>query len=169
MTKQPTKGRITGNNTWRDFFKNTYLSYYDLTGDLVVEIKEMRYETVTGPGGRKDDCLIMAFTDPDVLPMVVNSTNAKTISDLHGTNKPAEWVGKSITLYPDNSVKMKGETVGGIRIRPVVPSTKKSRLTPDRFDKMVQQIIAGNFSVERALAQFDLTDEQLETLKGFQE
>jgi hypothetical protein len=34
-------------------------------------------------------------------------------------NDVTTWKGKQIMLYVDPNVKMKGETVGGIRIRPV--------------------------------------------------
>jgi len=155
------KGIITEAHSWRKFFENTHLSYYDLTdGDTVVTIKEMRYETITGPGGRKDDCLVMVFTDAEMLPMIVNTTNAKTISDLHNTNKPIEWVGKSIILYPEDSVKMKGETVGGIRVRKVLPQIKLPKIDAKRFDAMCKKIEAKEFSIDKAVAMFDFTKEQ---------
>lgn len=155
------KGIIKEAHSWRKFFENTHLSYYDLTdGDTVVTIKEMRYETITGPGGRKDDCLVMVFTDEDMLPMVVNTTNAKTISDLHKTNKPVEWVGKSIILYADDNVKMKGETVGGIRVRKVMPQIKLPKIDAKRFDAMCKKIEAGEFSIDKAVTMFEFTQEQ---------
>ena len=87
--KDVKKGIITEAHSWRKFFENTHLSYYDLTdGDTVVTIKEMRYETITGPGGRKDDCLVMVFIDSEMLPMIVNTTNAKTISDAVTSSGP---------------------------------------------------------------------------------
>lgn len=57
----------------------------------------------------------------DVLPLALNKTNAKTIVGLYG-NKPAKWVGKTITLYP-TTTDVGGETTECIRVRPVVPGT----------------------------------------------
>jgi hypothetical protein len=56
-----------------------------------------------------------------VLPLALNKTNSKTIVGLYG-NKPARWVGKTITLYP-SMVDVGGEMKECIRVRPVIPGT----------------------------------------------
>lgn len=52
------------------------------------------------------------------------------ISAMYG-NYIEDWVGKRITIYVDPSVKMGKRTVGGIRVRPMVPgSTVPTTLEP---------------------------------------
>lgn len=53
------------------------------------------------------------------LPLLLNKTNAKTISGLYG-KRPSEWVGKLITLYP-TQVEVGGEVKDGIRIENTPP------------------------------------------------
>ena len=166
--KEPKQGVITDAHNWREYFKNTHLSYYDLSGDTIVTIKEMSYDEITGPGGRKDNCLVMHFAH-DMLPMIVNTTNAKMVSDLTKTNKPIEWIGKSITLYPNENVKMKGETVGGIRIRATLPAVSLPKINKERFDKMAEAIKKGRYSLDKALYQFDYTTDQLSQLKALKD
>jgi hypothetical protein len=52
-------------------------------------------------------------------PMLINTTNTRTIVKLYGKN-PKAWIGKRITLYP-TTVQMKGETKDCIRVRPTAP------------------------------------------------
>lgn len=166
MSKEPKKGKVTGNESWRAFFKGSYLGYYDLTEDVTLTIKEMRYEDVKGPGGRSDAKLVAYWTNDDFLPMPINTTNAKTITDLYGTNQPAQWVGKSVTLYADSSVKFAGEAVGGIRIRPVKPTMKLRTLNDGQFAKMLASIQSGKYSIEKARADFALTPDQIVKLEA---
>jgi len=162
------QGVITETHNWREYFKNTHLSYYDLSGDTVVTIGKMSYDEITGPGGRKDSCLVMHFAQ-NMLPMIVNTTNAKMVSDLTKTNKPIEWIGKSITLYPNESIKMKGETVGGIRIRATLPVVSLPKINKERFDKMVVAIKKGSYGLDKAICQFDYTADQLSQLKALKD
>lgn len=60
---------------------------------------------------------------PVPLPLLLNKTNAKTIAQLY-TKKPANWVGKLITLYP-TTTEVGGETQDCIRIRNAVPADKR--------------------------------------------
>lgn len=164
---QPKKGVIKEPLPWRKFFDNKYLSSHDLTTDLTVTIKEMRYEEVTGERGRKDECLIAVFTDPETLPMIMNVTNSKTISKLYGTKIPLEWVGQKITLFVDNSVRSKaGEIVGGLRIRPVKPAQQLQSLPDGRFKKMLGAIEKGEYSLDKAKESFVLTPEQIQQLEA---
>lgn len=56
------------------------------------------------------------------LPLALNKTNAKTVAGLYG-NKPAGWVGKTITLYP-TTTDVGGRTEDCIRIRNEDPSKR---------------------------------------------
>ncbi len=88
--------------------------------DMVLTIKSVANEMVIGSDGKKEECMVMRFAEPGVKPMIVNTTNAKTISKIYKTPYIEEWAGKKIQLFSDN-VKAFGEVVEALRIRPFVP------------------------------------------------
>ena len=94
--KQPKHGVITQPLPWRRFFDNKHLSSHDLTEDLTLKIKEMRYEEVKGEKGRKDDCLVAVFENEDILPMIINTTNSKRIAEIYNTKLPTSFIGKRL-------------------------------------------------------------------------
>ncbi len=98
-------------------------------GSCIVTIKEAYYAKGVDVSGNKTDGYFLEFTE-DLKPMVVNSTNRKVISNIVKTLKqctPAEsrnisnWVGLQIELYFDPNVKMMGQMMGGIRVKPQSP------------------------------------------------
>lgn len=62
-----------------------------------------------------------------VRPLVVNSTNRKTLRKLYKATSAEALVGKKIQLYLEPNVRdpSTGDRVDGIRIRPRIPSTAK--------------------------------------------
>lgn len=105
---------------FRSYFDQPYAGSWDLDGkDVTVTISKVAGGEVMGDGGRKSRKLILYFEKAEK-PMVCNKTNGKTIATLYG-NDTAEWVGKSITLYPTTTT-MGSETKDCIRVRPRVPS-----------------------------------------------
>lgn len=164
--KEPKKGKITEPLPWGAFFDTDYLASRIVQEDLVLTIKEMRFEEVVGERGRKDSCLVAVFVE-EAKPMIMNATNSKQIQALYNTAVVTEWVGKKITVYTDPTVKSKaGETVGGLRIRPIVPSDKKEKIGPERFAKMLEAVKAGKFSTSKALSSYELTPEQIHAING---
>lgn len=95
-------------------FSSEYIGELDLPKPATVEISAVTYETAD-LGSVKDQRLIIAFKGAKKR-LVVNKTNAKRIVRLHG-HKTAEWIGKSITIYFDPSVKFGRQTVGGVRVQ----------------------------------------------------
>ena len=107
---------------WRKLVNPDYLGAYSLDPgkDLILTIKQVKNEMVTGPDGKKEECMVMTFMEPQK-PMIVNSTNAKTIEKLYGTPYIEEWHGRKIQLFVDK-VKAFGEVVEALRIRPKIPN-----------------------------------------------
>jgi hypothetical protein len=107
---------------WKKNFNYEYLGSFSLPDgkDLVLTIKAVAVEQVTGNQGKKEDCCVVRF-DGDHLPMILNRTNAKTIEKVHGTPFIEEWVGKSIQLYVAKGIKAFGDTVDALRIRDFAP------------------------------------------------
>lgn len=109
---------------WKKNFNYDYMGAYSLPEgkDVVVTIKELKKEMVTGPNNRKEECFVCYFTDSDK-PMILNRTNCKTIEKLYGTAFIEDWPGKKIQLYAA-SVKAFGDVTEALRVRDIKPDPK---------------------------------------------
>jgi len=111
--------------------KSTHLAGVDVesrmseNGNCILTIKNAYYEKNVDVCGRKTDGYFLEFAE-DVKPMIVNSTNRKTIANIvkdatkcttSESRNIGRWVGLKLELFFDENVKMKGEEVGGIRIK----------------------------------------------------
>lgn len=85
---------------WKKLRNPDYLGAYALqpNEELVLTIKKAGVETILGVEGKKEDELVIHFME-DYKPMIVNATNAKTITKVHKTPYVEEWVGKKIQIY----------------------------------------------------------------------
>lgn len=76
--------------------------------------------------GKEQRRAILRLSDrkgkPVPLPLELNPTNRKAISQLY-TTKPRNWIGKTITLYATTTDSPQG-IVDCIRVRPYVPGSK---------------------------------------------
>lgn len=111
---------------WKKLTNCDYLGAYALEPDqdLIVTIKSVSNELVTGTDGKKETCSVMRFME-DVKPMVLNATNSKTITKLLKTPYIEEWAGRKIQLYVQKNVKAFGDIVDALRIRPFLPVEKE--------------------------------------------
>jgi hypothetical protein len=120
--------------------KSTHLAGVDVEtiiaekGNCIVTIKECYYAKGVDVSGNKTDGYFLEFVE-DLKGMVVNSINRKTISTIVKTLKnitSAEsrnigtWAGVQIELTFDPNVKMMGQLVGGIRVKPISPTPQIS-------------------------------------------
>jgi hypothetical protein len=89
-----------------------------LDKDVRVTIEDVeRYSKVEFDKGRIEPKVgALKFTGKEKR-MILNSTNRKILVRLYGMNT-VDWRGKDILLYVDPNVRMMGETVNGIRIKP---------------------------------------------------
>lgn len=131
-------------NHYRNVFKSDHLGIADLEEmtekgqRLVFTIKEVKQYVLTSDrnsgvvvAGKRISANI-AFFKEDVKPMVINATNGKIIRTFAPNNSPMveDWKGLAIELYIDPSIKMKGDIVGGIRVKRTKPLIVKPELTP---------------------------------------
>jgi hypothetical protein len=102
-----------------------YLGSYALEPgqDLIVTIKSVGNEEVTGSDGKKEICSVIHFFE-NVKPMILNATNNKTIAKLFKTPYIEEWSGRKIQIYTEK-VKAFGEVWDALRIRPFLPVEKE--------------------------------------------
>ena len=112
---------------WKKLNNPDYLGAYALDPgkDMVLTIKSVVNETITGADGKKEECMVMRFTE-NVKPLVLNSTNAKTIESLLKTPYIEKWTGSRIQLYVDR-VRAFGEIVDAIRIRNYLPKVQTNK------------------------------------------
>ena len=70
---------------WKQLINTDYLGAYALKDgeDMVLTIKSVGQEVVTGIGGKKETCTVAHFTENGIKPMILNRTNMKTITKLY--------------------------------------------------------------------------------------
>lgn len=109
---------------WKKLTNPNYLGAYSIEDgrDLILTIKNVREEQVTGTDGKKDDCVVCYFYE-NVKPMILNSTNMKMIAKLYRTNYIEEWVGKKIQVGVEQ-VRAFGDIVDALRVRKAIPHEK---------------------------------------------
>jgi len=114
---------------WKKLRNPEYLGAYALqpNEELILTIKKAGVETIIGVEGKKEDELVIHFME-DYKPMIVNSTNAKTISKVHKTPYVEEWVGKKIQVYA-RRIRAFGEDMDALRVRDFIPQTKEVDVT----------------------------------------
>ena len=110
---------------WKKLMNPDYLGSYALEPgqDLIVTIKSVCNEEVTGSDGKKDICSVIHFVE-NVKPMILNATNNKTIAKLFKTPYIEKWSGRKIQIYTEK-VKAFGEIWDALRIRPYLPVEKE--------------------------------------------
>lgn len=128
---------MNGSKThYRKVFKSDHLGQADLEDfieeriSLVFQIAYVKQETGVAVAGRKGNYNIAYFKEK-IKPLVLNATNSKVVKKLSGGSPFVEdWLDIPVQLYIDPNVKMKGETVGGVRISPNPPKQGKPELAP---------------------------------------
>lgn len=106
---------------WKKLTNPDYLGAYSIEDgqDLILTIDYVREEKVTGPDGKKDDCVVCHFKEK-VKPMILNFTNMKMITKLYSTPYVEEWQGRQIQVGIEK-VKAFGEIVEALRVRKFIP------------------------------------------------
>jgi hypothetical protein len=87
-------------------------------GDVPAVIEQVLvYDEVAFVGGRKEKNVpALKFKDRTKQLVLRTGANRKTLVKLFGADTQ-KWIGQTIHLYHEPDVMMKGERVGGIRIR----------------------------------------------------
>jgi hypothetical protein len=128
---------------YRKVFKSDHLGTADLEDfieegkTLIFNISYVKQEINVSVAGRKGNHNIAYFKE-SIKPLVLNATNSKTVKGFAGGSPFVEdWNNIAVELYLDATVKMKGEIVGGVRIRPTQPKAEKKRpvFTEANFEK----------------------------------
>ena len=123
---------------WKKLTNPDYLGAYAFQPgeELIVTIKNVANEIVTGTDGKKESCSVMHFIEDNVKPLVLNATNNKTIAKLLQTPYIEKWAGRKIQLYVQPNVKAFGDVVDAVRVRPFLP-VEKELICADCGNKIV--------------------------------
>lgn len=130
---------------FRKVFKSDHLSTADLEElieegkSLIFTIKEVKQEYNKKVACNNGNFNIAYFVEP-IKPLVLNVTNSKIIKGFCNSPFVEDWTNVRIELYIEDAVRMKGEIVGGVRIRQYQPQEKhKPLFTKDKFAKAKEQ------------------------------
>ena len=101
---------------WKRLINPDYLGAYSLDPgkDMILTIKEVKAETITGTGGKQEQCPVCHWQE-DQKPMILNVTNMKTIAKMYGSDTDG-WAGKRVQIYA-TTTKFGGDMVECLRIR----------------------------------------------------
>lgn len=115
--------------------KSTHLAGVDVEmivadkGKCVLTIQDCFFDKGVNVSGNKTDGYFINFKEA-VKPMVVNSTNRKTIANIVKVKKElssvdsrniGNWNDVAIELYFDPTIKMMGKVTGGIKVKAESP------------------------------------------------
>lgn len=138
MTKDRLR-QLTGDERLGQMRESEYLGAEDIDDGVepVLTIAGLWYGSVTLQRG-KENKDVLSFTEErvpgimQVRPLIVNSTNRKTLRKLFGDAKASTLVGKQIQLFVDHNVRdpQDGGMTDGIRIRPYKPRVQKQEPVP---------------------------------------
>lgn len=136
---------------WKKLTNPDYLGAYSIENnqDLILTIDYVREETVTGTDGKKDNCVVAHFREK-VKPMILNSTNMKTIQKLYDTPFIEDWQGKKIQVGIEK-VKAFGEIVDALRVRKILPQTEVEKVLCECCGEEIQPV--KNYS-SKAMADY---------------
>lgn len=131
---------------------------------LIFTINQVRQEVGARVAGKKIDANIAYFKNPNTKPLVLNATNAKVLKKFANSPFVEDWSGLTIELFIDQNVKMKGEVVGGVRIKPIQPKVKtKPIFTDANFEKAK----ASNATIEQIKNAYSISSEVEQKYKEY--
>lgn len=150
-------------NHYRKVLKSDHLGIADLE-DLIEEkvilvftIKEVKQEWNVSVAGKKGNFNIAYFNEP-IKPLVLNATNSKVVRNITGSPFVEDWKGVCVELYIDPTVKMKGDVVGGVRLRPGVKVLPELKEGTQAFTNAIKHIKGGG-SWDKVEARFSVSEE----------
>ena len=135
--------RLTGD--YRKYLDKSYLGSWDVPDgeDLVLTIDHVEQNDVKNERGSERK-LTIHFAERGYKPMILNTTNAKRIGKVAGSNKVENWENLRIAIYTEK-VTAFGGTTDALRIREYPP-----RETEAFCDECGQKITRhGEYSVNK--------------------
>ena len=146
---------------WKQLTNPDYLGAYSLLPgqELTVEIVRVERKQVTGADGKKEECTVAILKDSK--PMILNSTNCKTLSKIYGTPYIEEWAGKSVIIHSEK-VKAFGDVVDALRIKPTKPILPELTPTHPAWNEAAKAVKAGK--IDKVLARYSVSGDNIKLL-----
>ena len=159
--------------------KHSHLAGVDVSiitaekGKCVLTIKDAYYSKGIDVSGNKTDGYFLEFEE-DVMDMVVNSSNRKQISQnlilekglsLIDSRNIGNWIGYKVDLYHDETIKMMGKVVGGIRVKgfKILPNLEPN--TPN-FDAVKKALDSKQYTIEQVKIKYNVSVEVQKLLEN---
>jgi hypothetical protein len=159
--------------------KHTHLAGVDVSiitsekGKCLLTIKDAYYSKGIDVSGNKTDGYFLEFEE-DVMDMVVNSSNRKQISQnlilekglsLIDSRNIGNWIGYKVDLYHDETIKMMGKVVGGIRVKgfKILPNLEPN--TPN-FDAVKKALDSKQYTIEQVKIKYNVSVEVQKLLEN---
>ena len=130
---------------WELMFDSNFMRWFHLNGwPALMKIKSCVRQELTMQGGIKNKRPVITFENvnskiTDLKPLVMNKTNMGAIARILDSNKPNEWKGKEVVLYPT---------------------------TTEMYDKTLKKMVTRDCIRIRAKADAKLESKPTETKKG---
>ena len=158
--------------SYRKAYKSDHLGVVDLEEmlengkSLIVTIRDVFFEESIVVAGNKGNFNIAYFEDDGIKPLVLNATNAESIRSLcgGGTTLSTWKMPVRVELYIDSTVKMKGQIVGGVRIKREKPAIVKPPIKEADWPKAISAIKGGGTTIQAIMETRSLTELQLNEL-----
>jgi len=159
--------------------KHTHLAGVDVSiiasekGKCLLTIKDAYYSKGVDVSGNRTDGYFLEFVE-DVMDMVVNSSNRKQISQnlvlekglsLVDSRNIGNWIGYKIELYHDETIRMMGKIVGGIRVRGFKALPNLEPNTPN-FEAVKKALQGGNYTIEQVKSKYNVSTEVQKLLEN---
>lgn len=149
---------------WKQLTNPDYIGAYDFQPgeERIVTIKDVKRQMVTGPDGKKEECTIVFFDKGK--PMILNVTNAKSITKLSDTPYIEQWVGVSIKLIVVK-VKAFGEVVDALRIKSEKVVKPMLQVGTPNFEACRKAYLAEPARLDSIKAKYEVSSETEAELK----
>lgn len=123
---------------WKQLADYNYMGAFALDGkakEVVLTIKSVAQELVTGTGGKQDPCIVAHFVetkvnDIDIKPMILNKTNCKAIEKALGTGDIDGWIGKQVVIFA-TTTKFQRDVVPCLRIKDTPAPKQLKKAAPE--------------------------------------
>ncbi|SRR5215204_1041374 len=149
---------------YRKVYKSDHLGVVDLEEmieqgkPLIFTIKCVKQEIGVVVAGNKGNHNIAYFNEP-IKPWVLNAGNASVIRgfSLNKSTDTDNWNNIHVELYVDSNVKMKGQIVGGIRIKPLQPKLTP-KVKPEFTSEMFEKASGAKATIESIKKTYTVTE-----------
>ena len=134
-------------------------------GKCVLTIKDAYYSKGVDVSGNRTDGYFLEFEE-DVMDMVCNSSNRKMIANnlvlekglsLLDSRNIGNWIGTKVELQFDETIRMMGKIVGGIRVKGFKALPNLEPNTPN-FDAVKKALQGGNYTIEQVKTKYNVSE-----------